>query len=338
MRPFKSPARDVTLASICILFFALQGCSGELNAASRNGPGSGTGAANDKDLAAAKPGSTRGGVETSPGQSSPSQAPAGGPTGGTSAGSGVTPPTNVAGAFLVEPQLRTCIADSAAPKISSEASPSKQSGQDVVGLCGLEFIAKAAPMPPDPSQALNLAEPSSSGIFKPSRTASGTIVSVLVSADSPEQAIEKVTKKLHPRNVTLVSDTFRQASETLAGFALTHNRWIIFSKLPTSPGSLQALKSWELELEVAPVSFRDLSFADQVTKILFGEVALYEAMLSFLGGNLMLVVKDSNPSSAELDLVRDWPAHECLNLASSDLILKKLAPIAMTMTSFSALF
>lgn len=352
MRRVGSPLDSVTVATVCVMLSGLQGCSGEMNAASRDRLGNEPGASSDGVTveASTKAAPDRKGQRRGPGAGSeksglgePNASGSGGTLSRGVAGKepAAAMPTNVAGAFLVQPELRTCLKDSKT-KIGADDDDDSAAGirQEVVGLCGLEFVAQPTKMPKSEPTGLQLTgSGQETDLFRPVRTANGAIGSVLVMAESPEDAIKKVTSRVHPRDVRIFSDLSSLEAERQAALTISSNRWIIYSKATTIFGTVRLLNKWQVDLEVAPVTFSTMDSAKLLSRLISGEAEFQEVlMLLFAGGKLMLVEKD--PKSGTTTPVADWPGNELVKLGTSLVIRRELSLIAQSLvnTSFQILF
>lgn len=317
MRSRQKRFRTVTLATaLCVA----QGCSGEFRGATAGGLVGQPRPAGDGSPSAPglNPGSQQG-ANQSASQQTNSPEGTSGPNASAETSSGyAAQPTNVAGAFLVEPQLRGCIKDWQVTPGSTENSIG-QNVPEVMGLCGLEFVAtpQSGLETEPPSLALGGTTADSADLFAPFRNETGSIRSILVSAFSAEEALAKVTKRMHPVGVTALSNGSTLSSSKHMALAISDRRWLIYSGIVAGPETAQTLIRWNVDLEVTPVTFRSLT--DSLVRVLSGDTPLTYFLLASLSGQKIMLVEKVEPPAPDL-LADRWPAHEWLRLETLQII------------------
>lgn len=321
MRSYRSLQKRFRSVTLATALFVAQGCSGEFKGATAGGVNDKPRRAGDGSLSASELNS---GAQQDPSQSASQQTSTPGGTAGSrvsteTSGGYAAQPTNVAGAFLVEPQLRACIKDWRATGASTE-TPAGQDVPEVMGLCGLEFVVTPYDRPeiePPPVLALGGTTPESAELFAPVRNQTGSISSIQVSAFSADDALAKVTTRVHPVGVTASSNGATLPASKYMALAISNKRWLIYSHITAGRETADTLTRWNVDLDVTPVKFGSLT--DSVIRGLTGDTPLTRFLLTALSiERIRLVEKIDSP---EPDLLADrWPVNEWVRLETRQMM------------------
>jgi hypothetical protein len=236
--------RPVQLACLALagLLMGSAGCSGEFQARTKEG-----------DLARAEERKSKG----SSAAKNQNQSQGNGSAQSASDGSKASEPVNVAGAFLVKPRPRKCLADLDNGSAEASGAVATAPKRSLMALCGISFEATKDDRPA--KEGLRLADDIEAQVSAVVDENTKNLSGLRVRANTEADAIALAMQNLITERVFSTDPRAQTQSVTHWPYKLSDTRWIVLASPPSDsrlPSRVEDVARWAMTFSTAVVTFQ----------------------------------------------------------------------------------